>query len=143
MDTFLTLPLELMLLTVVVGAGALHFLRTRLSAASRRVGAAAYDMRFDGQMLIQATRLNPASAELRGRYRLLVVALAQHRQTSAWVSASTGNAWPEMFAPSGDARNTIAFAISSALTIRRSDALAIISSRTTSGATPRNLALLV
>jgi hypothetical protein len=54
MDTFLTLPLELMLLTVVVGAGALHFLSSRPSAASDALTPRAYDMRYDGQMLMQA-----------------------------------------------------------------------------------------
>lgn len=54
MDTFLTLPIELMLLTVLVGAGALHFLRTRQSTSSDALAPAPYDMRFDGQMLTQS-----------------------------------------------------------------------------------------
>src|SRR5258707_770464 len=47
-----------------------------------------------------------------------------------------------MFAPSGDERNTIAFAISSAVINRRNEVFAIASSRTTSIATPRSFALL-
>src|ERR1700680_66866 len=64
------------------------------------------------------------------------------RYTSACVSASTGSAWPDMFAPNFEARNTIACAMSSAETSRCSDVFASASSRTTSAATPRAAALL-
>src|SRR4051794_20790958 len=47
-----------------------------------------------------------------------------------------------MFAPRGDARNTMALAISSADTMRFSDDLPTISSRTTLASTPSALALL-
>src|SRR5207253_8335327 len=61
--------------------------------------------------------------------------------TNACVSASTGNACPEMLAPSGDARNTMELAMSSGEIKRLSDDLASASSRMMSGVTPRALAL--
>jgi len=54
MDTFLALSIELMLLTVLVGVGALYIFRTRLSATIDALAPRPYDMRFDGQMLMQA-----------------------------------------------------------------------------------------
>src|SRR4029450_2928953 len=49
--------------------------------------------------------------------------------------------WPEMFAPAGDARNTIRRAMSSGAINRPNDVLAKASSRTVSIGTPRACAL--
>lgn len=56
MDTILTLPLELMLLTLVVGGGILYALRTRTSVETTidtlaPLATRPHDMRFDGQLL--------------------------------------------------------------------------------------------
>ena len=54
MDTILTLPLELMLLTVAVGVGALYIFRTRSPATIDTIDSVVtrpHDMRFDGQLL--------------------------------------------------------------------------------------------
>src|SRR4029453_5444211 len=60
---------------------------------------------------------------------------------SACRSPSIGSACPEMLLPAGEARKTIALAMSSALTNLRSDVLARPSARTTSVGTPRAAAL--
>lgn len=50
-DTILTLPLELMALTVLVGFGILHSYNTRRSVPIDPQATRPYDMRRDGQCL--------------------------------------------------------------------------------------------
>jgi hypothetical protein len=50
-DTILTLPLELMTLTLLVGFGLLHSYRRRRPATIAVSTARTFDMRLDGQRL--------------------------------------------------------------------------------------------
>lgn len=50
-DTILTLPLELITLTLLVGVGMLHSYRVRRSATITASAPRAHDMRLDGQRL--------------------------------------------------------------------------------------------